>query len=107
MNWILAHFAGDFLLQNDWMAENKKSSSFACLVHVFFYIIPFMFLGLSAVQLSLIAVQHFIQDRTRFVVWYCNLLGKFRKKENSAIGYMIVDNIFHLLWINFVILYVD
>jgi hypothetical protein len=22
--WILAHLIGDYLLQNDWMAENKK-----------------------------------------------------------------------------------
>jgi hypothetical protein len=36
--WILAHFIGDYLLQNDWMAQNKKKSNLACTIHVGLYI---------------------------------------------------------------------
>lgn len=32
--YVLAHFVGDFLLQNDWMAVNKKKSNIVCTVHI-------------------------------------------------------------------------
>lgn len=27
---LLLHFAGDYLLQNDWMAKNKTRENFVC-----------------------------------------------------------------------------
>jgi hypothetical protein len=30
---IIGHLVGDFLLQNDWMAANKKKNSWVCLLH--------------------------------------------------------------------------
>ena len=30
---IIGHLVGDYLLQNDWMALNKKASSLHCAVH--------------------------------------------------------------------------
>lgn len=30
---LVGHLVGDYLLQNDYMALNKKKSSFHCMVH--------------------------------------------------------------------------
>ncbi len=42
MSPLVAHLVGDFILQNEWMASNKKHRSFACLVHVLVYLLPFL-----------------------------------------------------------------
>lgn len=107
--WLLAHFIGDYLLQNDWMAVGKKKSSFICTVHVTFYILPFLLSGLSFTVILLIYIQHWIQDRTTFVAWWCKTTGSFQselKMPCLPYGHFIVDNIFHVIWmwgvINFI-----
>jgi len=104
--WILAHLIGDYLLQNDWMAGNKKKSDFACSVHILTYMIPFIFTELSLIQLLLIAVQHYIQDRTHFVAWFCRVTGKFQNDFSKFWGHVIVDNVIHILWMAAVAHYV-
>ena len=99
LHWIYAHLIGDFLLQNDWMAANKKKDNFVCLVHIVTYMVPFLFTDFNLIQLLLIAVQHYIQDRTNFVAWFCKLTKKFQGKPIQSLGYIIVDNIFHILWV--------
>jgi len=101
MDWLLAHLTGDFILQNDWMATGKKNSSWICLVHVCVYMLPFLLLDLSAVQLVLIALQHWVQDRTGLVNQYLKIAGKsgFAGPPFSPWSMIVVDNIFHLLWI--------
>ena len=105
MHWIYAHLIGDYLLQNDWMALNKKKSSWHCFVHVLAYMIPFMFCELNFIQLALIAVQHFLIDRTNFVLWFMTAKGQ----GNFATGVcfpwsqIVVDNVLHILWIAFVV----
>ena len=74
MDWVVAFLVGDYLLQNDWMVKGKKKSSWICTVHVFFFMLPFLFLSLSWLQLSLIAIQHWIQDRTNIIDWFLNFL---------------------------------
>jgi len=58
--WIYAHLIGDYLIQNDWMALNKKKNSWICLVHVLTYMIPFLFTSINPLGLFLIAAQHYI-----------------------------------------------
>ena len=101
MNWLIAHLIGDYVLQNDWMARGKKKSSWICTVHVATYMIPFLFIGLSWWQLSLIAVQHWLQDRSRFVGWYMHVFGKseFAKPPMAPWSFIVMDNVFHLTWI--------
>lgn len=105
INFICSHFIGDYLLQNDWMAANKKRHYLPCLVHVLCYLIPFLFCSLTATQLILIGVQHYIQDRTNlifnFMVW--------KGSKNFACGpcapwsIILTDNIIHILFILFVV----
>lgn len=116
ISYVLAHFVGDFLFQNDWMAVNKKKNSFVCTVHVFLYMLPFLLVELSWFQFILIAIQHWIQDRTKFVSWWCRIMGSFQTelKHNALIGnnqyspilpwgHFVVDQVFHFIWLWIVI----
>lgn len=104
MHWIYAHLIGDYLLQSDWMAQGKKKSWFIAMVHVITYMIPFFFTGASFYQLSLIAVQHLIQDRTNFIIWLMKVKGsaKFAEPPMAPWSIIITDNIIHILFIAFV-----
>jgi hypothetical protein len=101
MEWLIAHLVGDFLLQNDWMANGKRESSWICTVHVGLYMAPFLLLNLYWWQLVLIASQHWIQDRTKIVLWYLKLFGKneFTTTPMAPWSMIVTDNIFHLVWI--------
>lgn len=105
MNWIFAHLIGDYIIQNDWMANRKKESSTICLIHVLTYMIPFLFCGLSSWQFYLIAVQHFAQDRTHFIRRFFDATGKrsFARSPMAPWSLIVVDNIFHILFIALVV----
>lgn len=105
MPWIFAHLIGDFLLQNDWMALNKKQSNFHCFAHVITYLLPFLFCNLTWWQLFLIGGQHYIQDRTSFIMWFMKFKGseKFATGPCSPWSIILTDNIIHILWIAFVV----
>jgi hypothetical protein len=47
MNVFVAHLVGDFILQNEWMAGDKKRNSVASLVHVLVYLLPFLLTNLA------------------------------------------------------------
>jgi hypothetical protein len=125
MNWVLAHLVGDFLLQNDWMASGKKRSSWICLIHVLTYLIPFLFvanppkefehcgtgfmgiliLHLHWWQFALIGLQHFVQDRTNFVVWLMKAKGsgEFVGPPCGPWSVILTDNILHILFVAWVV----
>ena len=101
MHWIYAHLIGDFLLQTDWMAQGKKQNSWICLVHVITYMVPFLLTDLVWWQLLCIAVQHFLQDRTDFVLWLMLRSGKeqFTQPPSAPWSIIVVDSIVHILFI--------
>jgi len=105
MHWIYAHLLGDYIFQNDWMALNKKQKTFPCLVHCFFYCLPFLFCNLIWWQILLIAIQHFIQDRTPMIIWLMKIKGSeaFATGPCSPWSIIVTDNIIHILWIAFVV----
>lgn len=107
MHWLLAHFIGDFLLQNDWMSNKKKTSGFVCVIHCLCYIFPFLFTDLNAGQLVLIFIQHYTQDMSNFVVWFMKLKGssEFINPPLGPWSIIVIDNIFHIIWISIVIKY--
>ncbi len=108
MEWFIAHLIGDYLLQNDWMARGKRDSSLICTVHVMAYIIPFLFINLAWWQISLIAVQHWLQDRTHVIAWTLRVTGKddFLRSPMAPWSVILTDNIWHILWI-FTIIQMD
>ena len=99
---LVAHLVGDFVVQNDWMAVNKKRSSLACLVHVVTYMLPFLLCGLAWWQLALIAAQHFVQDRTAFVFWWMRVWKRVPSDYWTAVA-LFVDQAFHVAWITAVV----
>lgn len=111
---LLAHAIGDYVLQSDWMANEKTKRSLAALAHVICYSVPFLFLSPSMAALIVIAGTHFAIDRwrlARYVVWAKNWLGTNKPwAECSGTGYpsdrpawlavwllIIADNIMHVL----------
>src|SRR5262245_53726362 len=100
MHWILAHLIGDFLLQNDWQALDKKKSYLACTMHVLIYMLPFLFCGLAPWQLLAVAAQHWIQDRTELVVWVTKLrgAGSFLEPPLAPWSNIVTDQVLHILW---------
>lgn len=75
---LLCHLWGDYILQSDWMAQNKTKASLPCLIHVTLYAAGFLLLRPSWKALAVIAVTHFFIDRyrlARYVVWVKNWMG--------------------------------
>jgi hypothetical protein len=101
MHWIYAHLIGDYLLQTDWMAQNKKKNDFACTIHVAVYMVPFLLCGFTWWQMLLIAGQHYLLDRTELVGWLMTIKGspRFREAPYAPWSTVITDNILHILWI--------
>jgi hypothetical protein len=114
---IVAHAVGDYVIQSDWMANEKTKRSFAAAIHALSYSLPFLFLTSSIYALIVIAGTHFVIDRwrvARFVVFAKNLLApaSWRRPwvECAQTGYhnerpawmavwllIIADNVMHVL----------
>jgi hypothetical protein len=103
MNPFVAHLIGDFILQNEWMVASKKTKSYVCLVHVVVYLIPFLLTGLQWWQILLIGAQHFVQDRSEFVFWWMRVWKKVNAETWDQLA-LFVDQAFHLMWIEAIIL---
>lgn len=101
IHWIYAHLIGDYIIQNDWMAKGKKTSSWICAVHVATYMIPYLLCGFTWWQLLAIGAEHFIQDRTNVVVWSMRVLGKsqFAEAPMAPWSIIVLDNIYHILFV--------
>jgi hypothetical protein len=111
---LLIHALGDYILQTNWMANEKTKRSTAAIAHVVTYTIPFLALTQSWKALAVILVTHFAIDRwrlARFVVFSKNWIGGERRpwSECSGTGYhsslppfmavwlmIIADNVMHV-----------
>lgn len=99
---LVGHLVGDYLLQNDWMALNKKKSSVHCFVHCFVWTTCVVLFSWWPLWTSIpLFITHFIQDRTQIVNWYMNLIGQsqFMKSPLAPWSIIVVDNVFHILTI--------
>lgn len=100
MNWLIAHLIGDYLIQNDWMAQNKKERTLPCLVHVSLYTTAVFALTLWPWwAMAIVFVTHFIQDRTKIITWWMAKIGQ-RGFANPPLGpwsIIVVDNVWHLV----------
>lgn len=112
---LVAHAVGDYLLQSEWMAQEKTRQTRAALVHAAFYVLPFLFLTLDPVTLLVIGSTHFVMDRwhlARIVIWAKNRPwpGSRPWSECRQTGFppetpdyiarwllIIVDNILHVI----------
>ena len=124
---LILHVFGDYFLQTDWQALNKKKPGiigfWACLKHCALYSTPFLLLG-SWKAVLVIFITHFIIDRTNIVAYLLAIKNNVRKQQtykmmplsfpytydisNFGLGldrpfaisiwiYIIVDNLFHIV----------
>lgn len=77
LTYILGHFS-DYVIQSDWMANEKLKKHTAALVHALVYTLPFLLVTTSWQALVVICVSHFLIDRyrlARYVCWAKNFLA--------------------------------
>jgi hypothetical protein len=94
---LLSHLFGDYILQSDWMAQNKTKRSWPAFVHALLYSLCFVplcwdsnqWLGYRGHHLlpfswMVIFGTHFLIDRfrlARYVVWTKNFMGPWTVKD--------------------------
>jgi len=113
---IFAHAIGDYVIQSDWMANEKTKQSLAAGCHALSYAIPFLWLRPSIAAMVVIIGTHFVIDRwrlARFVVYTKNLVApkeyRFKWSDCAGTGYhkdrpawlavwllIIADNVMHV-----------
>jgi len=115
MDYFIGHLIGDYLLQNDWQAMNKKSMSLkgwiTCSIHSILYTLA-VCLCTSWWRwylILLVFLSHFPIDKTYIVAKYMRLVGAFKRviddpavdMNHKVWAYLFVDNTVHLtlLWL--------
>jgi len=110
MDFLIGHLIGDYILQNDYLAQGKKKSSWICMVHCVVYALTvlactgwgwvwarYWWVGLA------IVAEHFIQDRWGLVRKLMHLMGQdaFAGPPLGPWSIIVVDNVCHLvfLWV--------
>jgi hypothetical protein len=119
---IIGHLVGDYLLQNDWMALNKKKwknscpinclehrildcFNFPCFVHcVLWTLAVCLFSGWHSIPvIAFLFVTHYIQDRTQIIGWWMRLKwkdqSKFAEPPMAPWSLIVVDNVWHIVTI--------
>jgi hypothetical protein len=110
--FVVSHLVGDYLLQTDWQARNKRLGLAgdpvrrrALLSHVLVYTLTFVptliwlsdDLGAGVVWVAaLIFIPHVIQDDGRLLTWFIFKV-KGASEESAREIYMPVDQSFHVL----------
>ena len=114
---LVAHAVGDYVIQSDWMAQNKTERWLPALIHAVAYGVAFLPLDPSLVAWLVIVGTHAVIDRyrlARFLVWARNLAAPRSEwrpwSECSATGFapdrpawlavwllIIADNVCHVL----------
>lgn len=72
---VLAHLVGDYILQNDWMANEKTKRWKPAVLHGILYTLPYALITQSWAALLIIAGTHVIIDRFRlakYLIWAIN-----------------------------------
>jgi len=104
---LLLHFVGDYLTQNDWLAQTKTTSNLPAFIHASIYSLPFLLLTTNLYAIAIILITHFFIDRFRLAVYWIKLVNWNWSSTNF--GYasdkplwmsvwlmIIVDNIVHV-----------
>jgi hypothetical protein len=110
--FVVSHLVGDYLVQTDWQARNKRLGLAgdpvrrrALLSHVFMYTLCFVpaliwmsdDLGAGVVWVAaLVFIPHVIQDDGRLLTWFIFTV-KGTTEESAREIYTPVDQSFHVL----------
>jgi hypothetical protein len=104
---LMAHLVGDYILQSDWTAAEKRRQFLPALLHAALYGLPFLPLRPSPAALTAIVVSHFAIDRwslARYVARARDHLAPrcawdpaSRPAWESWVLALITDNTLHVL----------
>lgn len=111
------HLVGDYLLQNDWMANEKTKDSLVCGIHCVIYTLPFAIAIFDSPFIWIVLVSHFFIDRFRLATYWIKLVNwswgsnNFGYKGDKPIWMsfwlmIIIDNTFHIIF-NSIAIYLD
>jgi hypothetical protein len=107
---IILHAIGDYITQNNWMAQNKTQNTLkgyvACFLHAMLYSLPFLLIG-SVTAWGLIFITHFLMDKYRLAVYWIKLVNwnwdstNFGYEDKTPVWMsvwlmIIVDNVIHI-----------
>ena len=112
---LLGHLAGDYLLQNDWMAKNKADNDLmgwlAAFIHCIIYTLAvclFMW-NFQLIWMVVVFSSHFFIDKFAFGKWYLKHIkgmelddyrGQYYGELHAgftAVIYTVTDNTMHLI----------
>jgi hypothetical protein len=107
---IVGHLVGDYLLQNDWMALNKKKLGPAgflpCFIHCSIWTLCVIAFGgiwsLGDWRItSILLLSHYFQDGTNVVRGWMSLIGQeqFATGPCAPWSIIVVDNVWHIVTI--------
>jgi hypothetical protein len=89
MEQLILHGIGDFFVQTDNWALNKKKAGryglWCCFIHCLTYSLPFLFIG-NWKAVSIIFITHFIIDRTRIIDYALAVKNNVRKEFTTWSG---------------------
>lgn len=109
MELLVAHLVGDYILQNDWLAANKRINTFACLLHVALYVFSVsVFTDWPLGALAITFGCHFVQDRFPVIPWFMKINNQsdFANGPLAPWSRIVVDNTLHLVQLHVVGLWV-
>lgn len=101
MDYLIGHLVGDYLLQTDYQAQNKKKPGlkglFACVIHCLLWTISVLiFTGWNTWLIAvLVFLSHIVLDRTYIIPWFLKIAGK----ERSFWLIVGCDNVTHLVFL--------
>lgn len=101
------HLMGDYIFQNDWLANEKTKRFLPAFIHATIYSVPFLFLASFKFWL-VIYITHYFIDRYRLAVYWIKLVNWNWDSKNfgyddskpmwMSVWLMIaVDNVWHLI----------
>jgi hypothetical protein len=106
---ILFHLAGDYALQNDWMAQNKTKGWWPGIAHALTYSALFAFIAPSPLAWLVICLTHFLIDRYKLAAKWIAFFERVPAPDAGRFGYsrhkpeymafwlmVIIDNTMHL-----------
>jgi hypothetical protein len=112
--FVVCHLAGDFLLQTEWQAMNKRGGMWntgerrrallshvsvytACFIPALVWVSDDIGAGLAALFFAIIWIPHFVQDDGRPLIWW-NREVKGADPASDVL-YMAIDQSFHIVFL--------